>query len=463
MTGFPLGVVVPTCDRRDNLALLFSSLGRQTGRDFHVVVADDGSTDGTRSMVDTLAASDPWRGRLSWIGCGPNFAVRSGRARNIGVANLPEDTSAVIFLDSDLVVQPTALETFADLHRRHPDSVIIGAVDWLPPAPRAEVAESLDDLPTLRRLVPETQPRRIGGTFVGPELRQGLFAPGTSDPVPLRPEWSLSLNIAWPIDGFWRVGGFDEAMTGYGYEDNELGARAAAAGIGCVATAELWALHVWHGKPDTAMAQNQANLDYYLRRHGPNPLMETDIDWRRWFHYHVERGGTVVRFGSTVWALDASRRHRLALPDPGHLRLLGHRKDRLNHIKQRENYRPIAPAARIEDLATAFDADFEDPYMLYFRRVRDRRLAAVTHVDGSARVQTVARNTNPLLHRLLGAVAERQGLGVVCNTSLNFNGHGFINRISDLVAYCESRGVTDMVVGTDWYEGTPGLSVQGRP
>jgi hydroxymethyl cephem carbamoyltransferase len=135
-------------------------------------------------------------------------------------------------------------------------------------------------------------------------------------------------------------------------------------------------------------------------------------------------------------------------------------KDRLNHIKQREDYRPIAPAVRTEDLASAFDADFEDPYMLYFRRVRDRRLAAVTHVDGSARVQTVSRQMNPALHQLLSAVAERQGVGVLCNTSLNFSGHGFINRMSDLVAYCEGRGVTDIVVGGDWYEDTRGSSVE---
>ncbi|HKR52182.1 MAG TPA: carbamoyltransferase C-terminal domain-containing protein [Pseudonocardiaceae bacterium] len=127
-------------------------------------------------------------------------------------------------------------------------------------------------------------------------------------------------------------------------------------------------------------------------------------------------------------------------------------KDLLNSIKQREDYRPIAPCARVEDLATAFDQDFEDPYMLYFRRVRDPRLKAVTHVDGSARVQTVSSRSNAALHRLLEAVARHSGIGVLCNTSLNFNGHGFINRMCDLVAYCETRGVTDMIVGEHWYQ-----------
>lgn len=123
----------------------------------------------------------------------------------------------------------------------------------------------------------------------------------------------------------------------------------------------------------------------------------------------------------------------------------------LNDIKQREPYRPIAPCTRVEDLGEVFDSDFEDPYMLYFRRVRDRRLQAVTHVDGSARVQTVSATSNPAQHSLLTAFARRTGTGTLCNTSLNFNGHGFINRMSHLIEYCEARGIGDMVVGDDWY------------
>jgi hydroxymethyl cephem carbamoyltransferase len=126
-------------------------------------------------------------------------------------------------------------------------------------------------------------------------------------------------------------------------------------------------------------------------------------------------------------------------------------KDRLNLIKQREDYRPIAPCCRVEDLTKAFTDDFEDPYMLFFNRVRADGLPAVTHVDGTARVQTVSAADNPRLHDLLSAFAERRELGVLCNTSLNFKGHGFINRMSDLTVYCEEHGVYDMVVGDAWY------------
>ena len=127
-------------------------------------------------------------------------------------------------------------------------------------------------------------------------------------------------------------------------------------------------------------------------------------------------------------------------------------RDRLNEIKQREGYRPIAPCCRVEDLTDAYRDGFEDPYMLYFKRARRTDLGAVTHVDGTARVQTVSAGTNPRLHGLLSAFAERRGIGVLCNTSLNFKGFGFINRMSDLAHYCEQRGIADMVVGDRWWQ-----------
>ncbi len=144
-------------------------------------------------------------------------------------------------------------------------------------------------------------------------------------------------------------------------------------------------------------------------------------------------------------------RSLLAAPfDPG-------TRDRLNAIKQREPYRPIAPVCRQEDVACHFDWTGPSPHMLFFARVRDGRLGAVTHVDGSARVQTVAAHENPVLHDLLGAFAAQTGVGVLCNTSLNLAGRGFINRTSDLVEYVCDRGIGAFVVGSDLHV-RPGVS-----
>ncbi len=118
---------------------------------------------------------------------------------------------------------------------------------------------------------------------------------------------------------------------------------------------------------------------------------------------------------------------------------------RLNRIKQREEFRPVAPVCLEEDVEKYFDWAGPSPYMLYFQKVRDQRLAAITHVDGTARVQTVRPHQNELLHGLLRRFRGKTGAGVLCNTSLNFQGSGFINRTSDLYAYCKANGVDAFV------------------
>jgi hydroxymethyl cephem carbamoyltransferase len=138
-------------------------------------------------------------------------------------------------------------------------------------------------------------------------------------------------------------------------------------------------------------------------------------------------------------------------------------RDRLNHIKLREDYRPIAPCARIEDVGKVFDRDFHDPHMLYFRMVTTPDLRAITHVDGSARVQTVTKESNRPQHDLLSAFSERHGIGVLCNTSLNYKVMGFINRMSDLADYCETRGISDMVVGDAWFQRAEAPIQVGQP
>jgi hydroxymethyl cephem carbamoyltransferase len=122
--------------------------------------------------------------------------------------------------------------------------------------------------------------------------------------------------------------------------------------------------------------------------------------------------------------------------------------DRLNTIKQREKYRPIAPACLEEDFGPLFGGIGKSPHMLFFQRVQDSRLQAVTHDDGSARTQTVNAIQNERFHSLLRAFKQRTGVGVLCNTSLNFKGKGFINRKSDLLRYVTDNGI-DIAVMND--------------
>ena len=97
-------------------------------------------------------------------------------------------------------------------------------------------------------------------------------------------------------------------------------------------------------------------------------------------------------------------------------------------IKFRESFRPFAPAVLSEDLAEWFSLACDSPYMMLVAQVRQgRSIPAVTHVDGSARVQTVHRETNPLFHALLSSFKEKTGCPVLVNTSFNVRGEPIVN------------------------------------
>lgn len=122
-------------------------------------------------------------------------------------------------------------------------------------------------------------------------------------------------------------------------------------------------------------------------------------------------------------------------------------RERLNVIKQREQFRPIAPVCLRDEAERWFGCHVDSPHMLYTFRATTDRLCAVTHVNGTARLQTVTERSNPELHALLSAFRKRTGYGVLCNTSLNFKGKGFINDIGDLDVYTREHGLDGFVVG----------------
>ena len=118
---------------------------------------------------------------------------------------------------------------------------------------------------------------------------------------------------------------------------------------------------------------------------------------------------------------------------------------RLNRIKRRESFRPIAPLCIEEDMERYFQPADKTPYMLEFCRVISDKIPAVTHVDQSARPQSVSKDNLPELYELLISFRHLTGTSVLCNTSLNFNGFGFINRLSDLEKFSLAHGLDGFV------------------
>ena len=128
---------------------------------------------------------------------------------------------------------------------------------------------------------------------------------------------------------------------------------------------------------------------------------------------------------------------------------------RLNELKDREDFRPVAPAINAEDLAEWFEPaeanDGQSPFMLFIYRVkpgRMDRIPSALHSDNTARVQTVDKQTNPLFHDLLDAVGQRTGVPIVVNTSFNVRGEPIVATPKAAIEAFFSTSLDALVIGS---------------
>jgi carbamoyltransferase len=142
--------------------------------------------------------------------------------------------------------------------------------------------------------------------------------------------------------------------------------------------------------------------------------------------------------------------HRSFLSRPGGADV----KQRMNQIKGRQWWRPVAPAVMIEHVHLAFELEeqeqFSSPFMSFALRVRPSlatsTLLSITHVDGTARVQTVSQTSEPWLHSVLAAVAAHVGLGLLMNTSFNLKNEAIVNTIVRALEILESVDVDCVLI-----------------
>ena len=139
-------------------------------------------------------------------------------------------------------------------------------------------------------------------------------------------------------------------------------------------------------------------------------------------------------------------------------------------IKYRESFRPFAPAVLAEDAPKYFEIDCESPYMLLVADVAEREriamtgeqealfgidklnvprssIPAVTHVDYSARVQTVHRETNPRFHGLISSFRQQTGCPVLVNTSFNVRGEPIVGSPEDAFRCFMGTEIETLAVG----------------
>lgn len=126
-------------------------------------------------------------------------------------------------------------------------------------------------------------------------------------------------------------------------------------------------------------------------------------------------------------------------------------KDKINaEVKFREAYRPFAPSALVEKYKEYFDLEVEAPFMLKVCNVlKDKQdvIPAVTHVDGSARLQTVNKDLHPRYHQLISEFEKKTGVPVVLNTSFNIQGEPVVESPQHALRCFYSTGLDALCIG----------------
>jgi len=126
-------------------------------------------------------------------------------------------------------------------------------------------------------------------------------------------------------------------------------------------------------------------------------------------------------------------------------------KDLLNkYVKHREDFRPFAPSCLEERAGEFFEGCRRSPFMLFVYNVRPEKQAlvpAITHINGTARVQTVSKAVSPRYYRLIEEFEKRRGVPMVLNTSFNVMGEPIVNAPVDAVRCFYSTGMDALVIG----------------
>jgi carbamoyltransferase len=142
--------------------------------------------------------------------------------------------------------------------------------------------------------------------------------------------------------------------------------------------------------------------------------------------------------------------NRSIICDPSHPEM----KNILNEkVKNREWYRPFAPVCRLEDVSKYFKFSGESRWMSFCPEVREEwreKLTSITHIDGTARVQTVTKEENEWLYNLITEFEKVSGIGVLLNTSFNINGKPILSTYKDALHVFKTTQM-DKLILEDYY------------
>ncbi len=210
---------------------------------------------------------------------------------------------------------------------------------------------------------------------------------------------------------------------------------------GIAVGAALYAAHMTLGLP--RVSYEPFEIAYLGRSYAPPPDFGSPLDLGEVARV-LAAGGVVAWFRGRSEFGPRALGNRSLLADPRSSDM----RDRINFkIKNREWFRPFAPVVPLEDAADWFDLKEASPYMLRLARVlKPLLIPAVSHVDGTARVQTLRRQDNPGIYDLLRAFGGLTGVPVLLNTSLNGNGEPLCETPQDAIRFFGNAPIDMLVI-----------------
>ncbi|MGL5859281.1 MAG: carbamoyltransferase family protein [Angustibacter sp.] len=342
--------------------------------------------------------------------------------------------------------EPRHLDDFAELVRATPDGgFVTEKVDWTAYAPRPDHHEpdhhgpgALGGLTREHADLAATVQRRLEQVLLDLACwvhdRTGERYLTMAGGVALNCVANSVLHRDGPYDDIWVQPAAGDAGTALGAALTAVVDTSGSAGLGAPMTTA--ALGRGWADDELETALRTARVPYQRPNGSLAAEVAGDLAADRvvaWFTGRSEYGPRALG-------------QRSLLAHPGRVRNL----ERLNDIKGREQFRPVAPLILADRAADVVDGPLPSPYMLFTHRVHDQwreRIPAVVHVDGTARVQTVDRRDHPLLAALLTEFEARTGLPVLVNTSLNTAGRPMVDSPRDVLELFGSAPVDVLVLG----------------
>jgi len=239
-------VIIPTYNREDLLRLTLASLCTQgiEKKSFEIIVCDDGSSDGTRALVENYGESN-----LRYL-YQPNMGFRLAAARNLGIRAARAPICA--FIDCGMLAGPNFVEEHLASHLSRSDSVaVVGSIVGLDQQgfphddSDSTAIQSLIEPSNIARSIEQLEKAGFG------EMRETLFYQRFGgDPQAWPAPWTILWggNVSVPTTVLNEVGLFDEAFVGWGGEDMDLGVRLVQHGVAIVVNRDAKAIHYPHSQ-----------------------------------------------------------------------------------------------------------------------------------------------------------------------------------------------------------------------